>query len=581
MNHLTTEELLLLADGELLGDAPTHFESCSECQAALGTLQGRLTTISSALHGSVAPEPIENNARSWARLEAELAACSGGTDQHLTREELLLHLDGAAPIEHDEHLAACRQCELAYMDLRALLSDVEHELRSLMPDEPLEFRLAAHEALRNQMRPAAPVVEFPMRWSAVYAAAAAAVVFMFAGAWMSRQPAEQPMATAEVTAPASASVVAAPPSATSASLPSETSGLEGRTTAAPETAVGEPQPAFADEIVVAEQARPEEYVALSFPTPAPPNAASALAVETPAPSVAVAVRPFAVEFGLPAVIAPMPVGRTAAPVVSRQDALRVLDGRRLLARAGVWREDVRPVVKDGILALTGSVENAAAFERLKGAVMRASGGNAPLFDISLRSNSGAPTEARRAVRVADSPVGGLVRTALVEHYRDAARRSFRAASPAALDGEIARYVDGVFRSQDQLIEHAYALDQIAADAAAVSDDAGAKKIVGRLADFHLTEAEQLEARIYDQLSEALPRRYWNYRPRDDAGVPFEGSQAEQSDLLLADVLALEEHLTTLFTGSSAVLNVESGERSSGELLHRIHSRLRHLKTLTR
>ncbi len=587
MKHLTTEELLLLADGELQGDAPAHFEACSECRAALGTLQGRLTSISSALRSSIESEPVEMPARSWARLEAGLMRSAVAADYHLTREELLLHLDGALPAERARHLDGCAECGIAGLRMRSLLSDVEHELRSLIPDEPLERRLAAHEALRRELQPAAKVVEFPMRWSVAYVAAAAAVAIVFAGAWLGQRPVERP------TQAASAVVEPLAPARAAASM------AQGDDTHSPDQFVADavtsemiaaetiPAQAVKAEAVAALEATQAEVFTASFTREVQPPAVDALAPADVPPSLIAAVYPNAfrlnAEFSIPE-----PPARKAPAAVSDlepqspHDRLRVLEGRRLLVEAGMWREDVRPVIRSGSLVLEGTVEDAATLARFKQAVLRRSGDSQPVFEIALRSNRTDPA-ARRGGQVAGSAPGGLVRTALVEHYRDAARRSFRAAPPAALDGEIARYIDGIYRNQDQLLEHAYALEQITSDAAAadVDDPARAGEILDSLAAFHVKRAEDLEAGIYDSLSEALPRKYWNYRPQGDDAVLPEDSLAEQSHALLAEVLALDENLTTLFTGSSHTVNIASGERSSGELLHRIHTRLRRLTDLSR
>jgi hypothetical protein len=166
-----------------------------------------------------------------------------------------------------------------------------------------------------------------------------------------------------------------------------------------------------------------------------------------------------------------------------------------------------------------------------------------------------------------------VRTALVEHYRDAARRSFQTADAPALDAEVARYVSDVFRSQSDLIGHVYELDQLLSGAP-----------VGALASkqirLHLNGALNSEAVIYDHLSEALPRRYWRYQGEEAADVSANDVRAE-SNALLHDVLGLERTLTTVLTGSRQTVGMEEASSSSGELLRRIHERLGRIKVLTR
>jgi hypothetical protein len=200
------------------------------------------------------------------------------------------------------------------------------------------------------------------------------------------------------------------------------------------------------------------------------------------------------------------------------------------------------------------------------------------FDFGRLPTVSAPRQAEppRPViqpELVPSVLGGLVRTALVEHYRDAARRSFQTADAPALDAEIARYVSDVFRSQSDLIGHVYELDQLlnAAPAGAVQ----AKQVRE-----HLRGALSSEAVIYDHLSEALPRRYWRYQGEEGADVSTNDLRAE-SKALLHDVLGLERTLTTVLTGSRQTVGIEEAHSSSGELLRRIHERLSRIKDLTR
>jgi len=190
----------------------------------------------------------------------------------------------------------------------------------------------------------------------------------------------------------------------------------------------------------------------------------------------------------------------------------------------------------------------------------------------------APRQAEPARQVAEpefvpSAAGGLVRTALVEHYRDAARRSFQTADAPALDAEIARYVSDVFRSQSDLIGHVYELDQLLSSAPV--GELQAKQVL-----LHLKGALNSEAVIYDHLSEALPRRYWRYQGEEGADVSTNDLRAE-SRALLHDVLGLERTLTTVLTGSRQTVGIEEANSSSGELLRRIHERLSRIKDLTR
>lgn len=471
MRHLSTEELLLLADGELTASPVEHFDNCVECQERLGALQGELTAVSSALSATLQSE--DDSAQSWARLERGLTQAAARHDWHLSPEELLLLLDGELAPLRAGHAGRCAGCGSAHSDVRKLLWDVESEVRALAPSEPLERRLAAEQALRQHLyQVERKVIAFPARRMTRYAAAAALLVSAFAGyrIWNETPQLEQAGITAQAVVPQAAEARAA--------VRSEI----------------EPQTLIALSAAPATVASPvERFEATAAVTAMEPLDQP---IEAPAPAVQLArfeTAALGFELGrLPTVSAPLP----AAPV--RQIAVP---------------------------------------EALPGAV------------------------------------GGLVRTALVEHYRDAARRSFQTADAPALDAEIARYVSDVFRSQSDLIGHVYELDQLLS--AAPAGELPAQQV--RL---HLRGALNSEALIYGHLSEALPRRYWRYQDEEGTDVAANDLRAE-SRALLHDVLGLERTLTTVLTGSRQTVGLEEANSSSGELLRRIHERLNRIKDLTR
>ena len=472
MRHLSTEELLLLADGELAASQVEHFDDCVECQVRLGALQGELTAVSSALSATLQSE--DNSAQSWARLERALTQAAARGDLHLSAEELLLLIDGElAPVRAD-HAGRCVGCGSAHNDVRKLLWDVESELRALVPSEPLERRLAAEQALKQHLYEAErKVIAFPARRTTQYAAAAALLISAFAGyqVWNQNPQVEQPVITAQAVLPPAAVF-----------------------------------PAVRSEI------EPQTLIALS---------------SEPAP--AAAVSPIERFEAIPAVL-------TVEP-------------------------SVQPIDADAPTMQLASFETAGYG-----------------FELGRLPTVSAPAPAVPVRRTAvpeqvPSAVGGLVRTALVEHYRDAARRSFQTADAPALDAEIARYVSDVFRSQSDLIGHVYELDQLLNATAAGELPA---KEVRR----HLQGALTSEAVIYGHLSEALPRRYWRYQGEEGADVA-ETDLGAESKALLQDVLGLERTLTTVLTGSSQTVGLEEADSSSGVLLRRIHERLSRIKSRTR
>lgn len=472
MRHLSTEELLLLADGELTTGQVEHFGACVECQERLGALQGELTAVSSALSATLPSE--DSSAQSWARLEQAMTQAAASNDLHLSPEELLLLIDGELSPLRAGHAGRCTGCGSAHSDVRKLLWDVESELRALVPSEPLERRLAAEQALKQHLYPTAPnVIEFPARRFSRYAAAAVLLISAFAGyqVWNQTPQAEEPAMTAQGILPPTA--------------------------------------------VVRASVRPEIESRSLIALDAAPTAN------------------------------PVPVERfeAIAPVSMVEPAAQAI-------------EAIAPAMQ---LARFETPASSFAFGRLP--------------TVSAPSQT-EPVRQLAEPEFVPTATGGLVRTALVEHYRDAARRSFQTADAPALDAEIARYVSDVFRSQSDLIGHVYELEQLLSVAPA--DELQAKQV--RL---HLKGALNSEAVIYDHLSEALPRRYWRYQGEEGAEDVSTNDLRAESKALLHDVLGLERTLTTVLTGSSQTVGIEEANSSSGELLRRIHERLSRIKDLTR
>ena len=183
MKHLSTEELLLIADGELPANGVGHLGDCVECQSSLGALQGELTAISSALTAPASGDP--GSEQSWSRLEAAISRVSQTQDLHLTPEELLLLIDGDLTPGRAEDAKRCVGCGSAQAEVRHLLWNVESELRAMAPSESLERRMAAEQALKLHLYASKPkVVAFPVRGIARYAAAATALISVVDGGWL-------------------------------------------------------------------------------------------------------------------------------------------------------------------------------------------------------------------------------------------------------------------------------------------------------------------------------------------------------------------------------------------------------------
>ncbi len=149
----------------------------------------------SAIRASVPRKEVELQAASLTRLRANIAAESEKISYHLTSEELLLSSEAELSADREAHLSNCSNCQIEAANMRILLADIEAELRSLIPDEPVERKAAALVALERRLAETAEqpvevepqpakVIEFPgtrIRKYAAFAAAAAAAFVMWGG----------------------------------------------------------------------------------------------------------------------------------------------------------------------------------------------------------------------------------------------------------------------------------------------------------------------------------------------------------------------------------------------------------------
>jgi hypothetical protein len=566
LKHLSTEELLLIADGELPANGVGHLGDCVECQSSLGALQGELTAISSALTAPASGDP--GSEQSWSRLEAAISRVSQTQDLHLAPEELLLLIDGDLTPGRAEHAKRCVGCGSAQVEVRHLLWNIESELRAMAPSESLERRMAAEQALKLHLYASKPkVVVFPVRGIARYAAAAAALISVVAGGWLwNLSPVDAPQAVIAEAVPMEAPVFTA--------------------VVAPDEPVLEPPSFLAPLVVIGEV----EAATAPLP-PARFNFVSERLIMMPGAQVIATALPTLrllpvsqATFGfasLPTVAQPLIETQETFEALPSEAYLAVLEARRWQLETGLWREDVRPTWRDGRLAFAGSVESDSARQRYVTAIEQQADGRTVGFDLSIRPV--ADSQHGQLNQESPTAVGGLVRTALMEHYRDAARRSFQSTETSGLESEIARYVSDIFRSQNDLVGHAYQLDQLLnhSPESRVAGNSAAKTLVAGLIRFHVEGMGRGEAAIYDSLSEALPRRYWRYQGERDESLASSDGLCEESSGLLQDVLGLERTLIVVLTGSQQTVAFAEVGTSSGELLHRIHDRLDRIKDLTR
>lgn len=558
MKHLNTEELLLIADGELSADRVGHLDACVECQESLGALQGELTMISSALTAPASGDT--GSERSWARLETAISEVSETRDLHLTAEELLLLIDGDLTVGRAGHAKRCAGCGLAHADVQHLLWSVESELRAMAPSEPLERRIAAEQALKLHLYASKPkVIAFPARQTARYAAVAAALISVVAGGLLWNQTPlvddAAVIAEASIEVPVLAAVAPIEPEFEAISLMADVEN----TAVAP---------------LELSPVRFEFESARYALTPDVPAIIAALPAIGLTPAT---TEPF-IFAALPSVSQPRVETLVALPAGA---SLAVLEARKWQLEAGLWREDIHPVWSEGGLAFAGTVESDDARQQYIAAIEQQAAGRSVDFDVTVRETANAV--ASRLGSDSSSAVGGLVRTALMDHYRDSARRSFQTIETSGLESEISRYVSEVFRSQNDLVGHAYQLDQLLnhSPESLSTGDAVAKTLIADLVRFHVDGMGRGEATIYDHLSEALPRRYWRYQGEKGKSLADAGDLGEESSALLRDVLGLERTLTVVLTGSEQTVTFAEAGTSSGEVLRRIHDRLDRIKHLTR
>lgn len=498
MKHLNAAELLLLAEGELESDRAEHALSCSACQAASLRAESELGRVVGALVHDGPAESIDAKAESLIRLQSAMAR-AGVATPHLELEELLLHLDDELSPVGSEHLESCTGCHDELLRAQALLFDVEHELRALIPEESRQARLASASRLEKALDARrSRVLTFPAPWRAVYAVAALAAAGFFGLLWQAQRPVELPQ-TDLAQAPAVAEVAALP---------------------AAEAEVAATQVAASEESTEL----PVVAIASSEPVPAPPARFAPAPAEFVAPSLqAVAV------LGGPEVSARF------EPALWRAESLRGLELPRL--------------------------------ERPEAAVMAAAPAVPTLIPV-------VPT----TVRGSDRPVGGVVRTALVEHYTDAARRSFRPVRQDLLEGELARYVSEVLKADSELLRQAYALHELVRSADVDALDREAQKRLRAEARRCIDSIHAEEQQLYAKLSEALPRRYWATRGdrSEDAAAQTASLEATSQELLNA-ALALDRNISAVFVDADEIVRLQAEPASMGDLLFQVRSSSRNLQ----
>ena len=594
MRHLTTDELLLYAEREL--DDPglcRHVRDCVDCKARLVDVQETYVHATSLLRSQVAASAAQ--ATPMDSMRTRLAAEAELMSVHLDTEDLLLSVENQLGGEREEHLKACVACQDRAAGLHVQLAEIECELHARLALElPAERRAAALSALRERLAreveiqtvatrrwtwvpsfqlPRLPTLHLPqMPTFAPYAAAGALAVLV---AWVGWVAVSGPVGIEST--PETRSEVAPVQSAPAAPVQLGPARAESDSFAARPTATA--RPVRFDGLPVSRPGHGPENLLEMAALPAP-----RLTLEAPAvPAFALALEPLPTLASLPAprtrstqhlasaLRIPLPE-RMPPPALDAPSA--VVEGNWLLAKAGLWRQGLEAGGSEYVIRFSGTVRSESERADVERKLRAAAGGQPVEFALALRSGGSAAFDVAPSIRNAGRPSGGVVRNSLLQHYEDAARRSFQMLDPGLLEGELDRYVSDIFRHEADLLAHVHALHgTLNRSGGAAGADAPSLK---RVARFHLDGIARSEKDIYDQLSEALPRTYWAHRgsrnrPSTQAGL------GDLSRGLLKDALALDRALTGMFFGAGEPLDARASNLSSADLLLSVRQHVGHLR----
>ncbi len=585
MRHLITAELLLYAEGELEDRGLCrHVVDCVDCKAQLVDLQETYVLAASAIREQLqasAPEPEQ-----LARLRTRMAAETQRLSIHLSTEELLLTIESAMSVDREAHLAACASCQHRVADLNVQLAAIEYELRRKAAFElPVARRAAALAALRIRIeevvtarRSASVPVWARMPHMAMpsvpavagYGAAlAAACLFVWAG-WNAIPVA--PDISAPVITAQSTDLVPA------VTVPfSEPAQIIQATAEAAET---RPDRFDWNPAQVQRSAAIQAPVLIAIAAPdlgSTTTPREVVAVDLP--SIAELPEPPADSRTLLAGVEVAPQAQPVVPTPLPERPELVAEGSLMLAKTGLWKADLQAGGSDRAIRFLGSVASEGDRIKAETALLAAADGRPVEFAISVRSSRvGNPVAQLPAGAARQPTLGGPVRTALLQYYEDAARRSFKAPDQSLLEGELDRYVSTVLRHEAELLAHVHALDSLLSRSS--FDQARGQDSFRRVIEYHLNGIARHEDGVYEQLSEALPRRYWAYRSerRDQGEFESLGSSSSQ---LLRDALALDQALTSLFFGSNGALDIRESNLSTADLLSQVRKHTRQLRAAIR
>ncbi|MDE0101964.1 MAG: hypothetical protein OXN89_06255 [Bryobacterales bacterium] len=579
MRHLTPAELLLYAEGELDDRGLCrHVVGCVDCKATLVDVQESYVLVAQQVREFLPPGPPGHD--QLVMLRSRMAAEAQVREMHLSTKDLLLSLEERLDDATEAHLATCEACRGRASRLHTELSAIEFELRRKPAfNLPVERRAKALAALRGRIgseitssEPHGPPRGLAMRFRMPdlrpllsYGGALAAACALAWVGWNAVPPptGTGPPVRVETRTPTVGQRIPIAP----AQLPAATS----------ETA--EPSPErFAE--IGSRSVRPPAAVVLQ-PLEAPtleslPQAGAALlALDLPRtddlPSFQGATARREVEQAATAVEVPL---SSQGP----QDPTLVAEGNLMLVRSGLWKSTLQAGGSGPAVRFSGTLASERERAAAQRALLAVADGLPIEFDIGVGGSRpvGAPSVSEVAWR--QGTLGGPVRNALLQHYEDAARRSFRQPAQGLLESELDRFVSGIVRHDSELLSHVHRLHRLVTSAP--SAKARPDESFRQVAKFHLDGIGNHQAGISSRLSESLPRRFWAYRGERRSAPRTEGAEAT-AEQLLDDALALDQALAGLFFGSGATLDARASNLSTADLLARIRQHTRQLRAAIR
>lgn len=506
--------------------------------------------------------------------------------RHLSTEELLLQCEGELGFERASHLDECEACRTALVNLVELLGDAEQELCATVPSETAVEHAAAWDAIAQQISKPATVITFPVRWAGAYAAAAALGFAVFSGVMESDffSPGSDavPVMVAEAPVLEPPTVTPLPQLGVAQQTAPAASAVE---TAPPATKPREAEPVVAASVkstpMVAEQRVLDRYASEAGALPANPAETASPFLRAP---IIAGLRPLRTPSMPPTAAALMEAPVAEPTVIERQPltlaaAREVVEGHWILHRAKVWREDVAPAWTDERVVFTGTVENEQVRNEVTTAIRSVDKAGRVPIELQLRAVSTGVAGSAVSAPIEQGIPGGVVRTSLLEHYSDAARRSFASTEASALEGELDRFMNEVFENQSNLLAHAYELKMLtSAVPANLVSEVGSSSRFADLAAVHANAVRRHQTRIYDLLSEVLPRKYWTYKAKDESASS--GDLQVEATALLEDALELDANLTAILSTPRHLLDAGDANVSCGEALSRIRTRLKRIKADT-